>query len=151
MRTTRPDLRRKTLGARPRIKKRGLAPWLLHGEKDREPSALLTPKVISDKILFTLAIGLVLFGIVMVYSASAVLAAEKFEHQYYFLIRQAIWAALALMLPPAPMWMLPALIVATRLRLLRLLVLTPLRPALLMPALFMVLARLMSRPAVSCS
>jgi cell division protein FtsW len=86
-------MRRTTLNKRAKAEKLSLLARL------KEPGAaasMFTPKVISDKILFTLAIGLVLFGIVMVYSASAVLAAEKFEHQYYFLIRQSIWAALAL-------------------------------------------------------
>lgn len=94
--TRRLETHGRPLGLRPKIKKRGLPPRLMGRDKEREPSVLFTPKVISDKVLFTLAVGLVLFGIVMVYSASAVLAAEKFEHQYYFLIRQAIWAALAL-------------------------------------------------------
>ncbi|HXF05396.1 MAG TPA: putative lipid II flippase FtsW [Blastocatellia bacterium] len=56
----------------------------------------LAPKLISDKWLFTLSVGLVIFGVVMVYSASAVLAEERFDSQYYFLVRQAMWAVLGL-------------------------------------------------------
>lgn len=52
---------------------------------------------IGDKVLFTLAVALVLFGIVMVYSASAVLAAERYGTQYYFLARQTVWAILGLL------------------------------------------------------
>lgn len=50
---------------------------------------------IGDRTLFTLAVVLTLFGIVMVYSASAVLAAERYGTQYYFLARQAAWAMIA--------------------------------------------------------
>ncbi len=51
---------------------------------------------IGDKVLFTLAIALALLGIVMIYSASAVLAAERYGTQYHFLARQTVWAMLAL-------------------------------------------------------
>ncbi|MCS6818013.1 MAG: putative lipid II flippase FtsW [Blastocatellia bacterium] len=51
---------------------------------------------IGDKVLFTLAIALALLGVVMVYSASAVLAAERYGTQYHFLARQAVWVMLAL-------------------------------------------------------
>ncbi len=50
----------------------------------------------SDKVLFATIVVLVLFGAVMVFSASAVLATERFGYSYYFLIRQIIWAALGL-------------------------------------------------------
>lgn len=50
----------------------------------------------SDKILFGTVVALVLFGAVMVFSASAVMAAEKFHNSNYFLIRQLVWAALGL-------------------------------------------------------
>ncbi len=56
----------------------------------------LAPKLVSDKWLFTVSVGLVIFGVVMVYSASAVLAEERFGSQYYFLVRQTIWAVLGL-------------------------------------------------------
>lgn len=46
----------------------------------------------SDKILFTTVVLMVLFGAVMVFSASAVLASERYGYSYYFLIRQIIWA-----------------------------------------------------------
>jgi cell division protein FtsW len=50
----------------------------------------------SDKLLFASVIGLVLFGLVMVYSASAVIAMEQHETPFYFLQRQAMWAGLGL-------------------------------------------------------
>ena len=53
-------------------------------------------KLSSDKILFATTLGLVLVGVIMVFSASAVLASEKFHSPYYFLLRQAIWALLGL-------------------------------------------------------
>jgi cell division protein FtsW len=48
----------------------------------------------SDRVLFATIVGLVLFGSVMVFSASAVPATEKYGYSYYFLIRQIIWAGL---------------------------------------------------------
>jgi len=53
-------------------------------------------KLFPDKILFAVTLTLVLVGIVMVFSASHVLAEEKFGSPYYFLIRQSIWALLGL-------------------------------------------------------
>jgi cell division protein FtsW len=50
----------------------------------------------SDKILFGAVVVLVLFGALMVYSASAVMASERYGHSYYFLLRQGISAALGL-------------------------------------------------------
>jgi len=50
----------------------------------------------SDKLLFVSVIGLVLFGLVMVYSASGVIAMEGYGTPYYFLQRQAMWAGLGL-------------------------------------------------------
>ncbi len=50
----------------------------------------------SDRILFGAVVGLVLFGALMVYSASAVMAADRFESSYYFLSRQLLWAGLGL-------------------------------------------------------
>jgi cell division protein FtsW len=54
-------------------------------------------KLSSDKILFAATLGLVLVGVIMVFSASAVLANEKFHSPYYFLLRQGIWALLGLL------------------------------------------------------
>ena len=50
----------------------------------------------SDKVLFAAVVVLVLFGTVMVFSASAVLAADRYGSSYYFLIRQVIWAGIGL-------------------------------------------------------
>jgi cell division protein FtsW len=54
-------------------------------------------KLSSDKILFAVTIALVLVGVVMVFSASAEMANEKFHSPYYFLLRQGLWATLGLM------------------------------------------------------
>jgi cell division protein FtsW len=48
-------------------------------------------KLQADKWLFVATAGLALFGIVMVYSASALLAAQENGNQYYYVIKQAIW------------------------------------------------------------
>jgi cell division protein FtsW len=50
----------------------------------------------SDKVLFATVVVLVLFGAVMVFSASAVLASQRYGSSYYFLSRQVIWAVLGL-------------------------------------------------------
>jgi cell division protein FtsW len=50
----------------------------------------------SDKILFTATLLLVCASIVMVYSASALVALEKFQQPYMFLIRQGLWTVLGL-------------------------------------------------------
>ena len=54
-------------------------------------------KLKSDQVLFlATTLLLVCLSIVMVYSASAVVAMERFSQPYLFLIKQAMWAALGL-------------------------------------------------------
>jgi cell division protein FtsW len=53
-------------------------------------------KLKSDKVLFLATLLLLFAGVVMVYSASAVMAMERFGHPYMFLIKQVMWAALGL-------------------------------------------------------
>ncbi|HUI40895.1 MAG TPA: putative lipid II flippase FtsW [Terriglobia bacterium] len=55
-------------------------------------------KLESDKILFGAVVILVLFGILMVYSASAVMAAQRYGSSYYFAARQLIFAAAGFLL-----------------------------------------------------
>jgi cell division protein FtsW len=50
----------------------------------------------SDKILFGAVVGLVLFGALMVFSASAVMAADRYNNGNYFLLRQLAWAGVGL-------------------------------------------------------
>src|SRR5260370_21956203 len=50
----------------------------------------------SDRILLGAVVVLVFFGTLMVFSASAVMASERFGSSYYFLLRQAAWAGLGL-------------------------------------------------------
>ena len=57
----------------------------------------------SDKVLFAVIVVLVLFGAVMVFSASAVLASERYGSSYYFVLRQVLWAGLGLGLMVAMM------------------------------------------------
>jgi cell division protein FtsW len=45
----------------------------------------------ADKWLFAATIGLALFGIVMVYSASAIIAQEENHNQFLYVIKQASW------------------------------------------------------------
>ncbi|HEX8494536.1 MAG TPA: putative lipid II flippase FtsW [Pyrinomonadaceae bacterium] len=51
-------------------------------------------KLQADKWLFAATAGLALFGIVMVYSASAVTAAEQNNNQYHYVIKQGFFTAI---------------------------------------------------------
>jgi cell division protein FtsW len=53
-------------------------------------------KLKSDKVLFIATLLLVCASVVMVWSASAVMAMERFGQPYLFLTKQAMWAALGL-------------------------------------------------------
>jgi len=53
-------------------------------------------KLKSDRVLFTTTLLLVCVSIVMVYSASAVVALERFDQPYLFLTKQAMWSVLGL-------------------------------------------------------
>ena len=53
-------------------------------------------KLKSDGVLFTTTLVLVALSVVMVYSASAAVALDKFQRPYLFLIKQGMWAALGL-------------------------------------------------------
>jgi cell division protein FtsW len=50
-----------------------------------------------DRWLFGVTVVLCLVGAVMIFSASAVTADNKYSHSYYFLIRQAVWLILGLL------------------------------------------------------
>src|SRR3974377_1583502 len=54
--------------------------------------ALMAKRVSVDKNLFTVTLLLVFIGLVMVFSASAVMAKERFGSPYGFLLRQMAWA-----------------------------------------------------------
>jgi cell division protein FtsW len=60
-------------------------------------------KLKSDKLLFVATLLLVCTGVVMVYSASAVMAMEKFQRPYWFLLKQLAWALTGLALMPIVM------------------------------------------------
>jgi cell division protein FtsW len=49
-----------------------------------------------DRFMLAAVLGVVLFGLVMVYSSSAVLAEKRYGSEYYFLIRQGIGAVIGL-------------------------------------------------------
>ena len=53
-------------------------------------------KLQSDKWLFLATLALVCVSVVMVYSASAVVALERYQQPYYFVTRQVLWALLGL-------------------------------------------------------
>jgi cell division protein FtsW len=51
-------------------------------------------KLYPDKWLFAATVGLALFGVVMVYSASAVMAQRETGSQFYYVIKQGIWTGI---------------------------------------------------------
>jgi cell division protein FtsW len=53
-------------------------------------------KLQSDKWLFLATLVLVCVSVVMVYSASAVVALERYQQPYYFVTRQVMWALFGL-------------------------------------------------------
>ena len=53
----------------------------------------MAKRVSVDGWLFTVTLILVFLGLVMVFSASAVMAKERYGSGYYFLLRQVGWAA----------------------------------------------------------
>jgi len=56
----------------------------------------MAKRVGVDKWLFGVVLLLVLFGLVMVFSASAVMAQASLGSPYSYVIRQALWAVLGL-------------------------------------------------------
>ena len=51
-------------------------------------------KLAPDKWLFAATVGLALFGVVMVYSASAILAQRENGNQFYYVVKQGAWVAI---------------------------------------------------------
>src|ERR1019366_6078033 len=56
---------------------------------------IMAQRLRTDWILFTTVIFMVLFGAVMIYSASSVVADIRMGTSYYFALRQLIWIAVA--------------------------------------------------------
>ncbi len=50
-----------------------------------------------DKWMFGVTLLLVLLGLLMVFSASAIMAAERFGSAYHFFVRQLVWAVVGLL------------------------------------------------------
>lgn len=50
----------------------------------------------TDKVLFGTIVVLLLFGLIMVFSASAVIAQDQYHSSYHYLFRQGIWAIVGL-------------------------------------------------------
>ena len=51
----------------------------------------------TDWILFGTVVLMVLFGALMIYSASSVVADMRMGTSYYFALRQLIWIAIAIL------------------------------------------------------
>jgi cell division protein FtsW len=89
----------------------------------------LVPRRPMDPWLFVAVLALVAAGVVMVYSASAIVAHDRFGDSAFFFKRQAVWAALGMM----------ALAVTQRIHYARLRAFTPLLLFLTAAALVLVL------------
>jgi len=55
------------------------------------------PKSSPDFLLFLLTVVLVTTGLIMVYSASAILAHDRYQSSYYFFIRQLAWVGVGML------------------------------------------------------
>ena len=53
-------------------------------------------KLQADEWLFAGVVALALFGVIMVYSASAVIAVGENHSQYHYVVRQGIWTLVGL-------------------------------------------------------
>src|SRR5438270_489662 len=53
-------------------------------------------KLQADEWLFACVVALALFGVIMVYSASAIVAAGEGHQQYYYVLRQGTWTLIGL-------------------------------------------------------
>ena len=50
----------------------------------------------TDWILFSTVLAMVVFGVLVVYSASSIMAYQRYRSAWHFVERQAVWAALGL-------------------------------------------------------
>ncbi len=60
-------------------------------------------KLYPDKWLFAATVGLALFGVVMVYSASAVMAQRENGNEFHYVLKQAIWTGIGFVVMLAAM------------------------------------------------
>ena len=60
-------------------------------------------KLYPDKWLFAATVGLALFGVVMVYSASAVMAQRQNGNQFHYVVKQGIWTGIGFVVMLAAM------------------------------------------------
>lgn len=58
----------------------------------------MAKRLVYDRVLFILILGLVTFGLVMVFSASAVISMARYHDPYFFLMRQGIGVSLGMLL-----------------------------------------------------
>jgi cell division protein FtsW len=80
-----------------KIQNRAAPRWKREAELTRRTADLRGGRDLPvDKVMLVIVLGLTLFGAVMVYSASAILAERNFGDQFYFLYRQGAWAVVGL-------------------------------------------------------
>lgn len=71
-------------------------PWLVRAREAVSGARFPAVTGGSDPLLFGAVVGLIAFGVVMVYSASSVRAVRVYGDGHHFLIRQALYAAVGL-------------------------------------------------------
>lgn len=54
----------------------------------------MAKKLQTDKWLFASLVGLILFGLVMVYSASAMIAVKEGSNPYFYVLKQSVWVGI---------------------------------------------------------
>ena len=56
----------------------------------------MAQRIKTDWILFWTVLAMVVFGVLVVYSASSIMADQRYHSAWHFVERQAVWAVLAL-------------------------------------------------------
>jgi cell division protein FtsW len=70
--------------------------WRARARRELSEPSRPSRELTVDHFMLVIILVLVMFGLVMVYSASAMLAEARFGNESHFLVRQAIWAVIGL-------------------------------------------------------
>src|SRR5690606_7357583 len=78
------------------ISSRRRPPHMIHGTRAERGPRMSTRAKRPDLVIFIAALGLVVIGLVIVFSASYSTGMQRFQDPYYYIKRQLVGAALAL-------------------------------------------------------
>src|ERR1051326_5908095 len=76
--------------------KRRAPPDIHHSSFIIHHSVVMARKLQADEWLFACVVALALFGVIMVYSASAIVAATENHSQYFYVVRQSVFTGIGL-------------------------------------------------------